>query len=155
MLNQQQVFQNDLERHCYGRKRVWLKKTGIRSHLQKPNLRERLRWNIWGGKFQDFNYSPSTIKNIFKIQVAIINAWIKFSASCFCCRVPVIRATRSPREDLDSEISIIAPDIWKRTRKCENAIQSSRFLKYCGGKTWQCWLYVMSTVRTNRPVMLY
>lgn len=45
------------------------------------------------------------------IQVDMIKAWNKFSAVRFCSGVPEMRAMRPPREFLESEISIIAPDI--------------------------------------------
>lgn len=46
-----------------------------------------------------------------------MNAWIKFSAARFCSGVPEIRAIRSPRTDLESEISTVAPEIWIETNR--------------------------------------
>lgn len=66
---------------------------------------------------QELNFSPSKPpERTSRIQVDIINAWIKFSAARFCSGVPDIRAMRSPRADLVSEISIVAPEIWGETR---------------------------------------
>lgn len=45
------------------------------------------------------------------IHVDMIKAWNKFSAVRFCSGVPEMRAMRPPWEVLESEISIIAPDI--------------------------------------------
>jgi len=42
----------------------------------------------------------------------MINAWIKFSAARFWSGVPDIWAMQSPRPDLVSEISTVAPEIW-------------------------------------------
>ena len=55
--------------------------------------------------------------------VAIINAWIKFSAARFCSSVPDIRAIRSPRADLFSEISTVAPEIWIKTTRHKTEIR--------------------------------
>jgi hypothetical protein len=66
-------------------------------------------------------------RSILESQVAIINAWIKFSAARFCSGVPDIRAIRSPREDLESEISTIAPDIWRENKELQcHSVQKIR-----------------------------
>lgn len=65
-------------------------------------------------------FSPSKPPELIPItHAAIIKAWIKFSAARFCSGVPDIRAIRSPREDLESEISTVAPEIWIETTRHE------------------------------------
>lgn len=65
---------------------------------------------------EDFHLVTSK-KSHLSSHVAIINAWIKFSAVRFCSDVPDIRAMRSPLDDLESEISINAPDIWTTNKQ--------------------------------------
>lgn len=102
----------------------------------EPNLKE-LRRGTMAEKIPRFLIIQLLPRSILKSQVAIINAWIKFSAARFCSGVPDIRAIRSPREDLESEISTIAPEIW-RENKALQCYSVQKILHYIKVKYTLC-----------------
>lgn len=104
-MNLLQILPYHPDKHLMG------KNSRIRRLEEEPS--PELNLGIYRGRTEMENFSCSHLQTQSHppSYVAIINAWIKFSAVRFCSDVPDIRAIRSPRDDLESEISIDAPDI--------------------------------------------